>query len=85
MTMLNLCANIFRYMFTSSSRSEATLPTYIFQGLFQNPKQNDYVKYVRYYFLVYVYVKFQIRSNTANLYFPGTFPNNHYKVMMLNL
>ena len=62
-----LWANIFRCMFTSSSRSEATLPTYIFQGLSPNPKQNDDVTSVTQYFSVYVYVEFQIRSNTANL------------------
>ena len=44
MTMLNLWANIFRYMFTSSSRSDETLANYTFQGLSKKTIQNDDVK-----------------------------------------
>ena len=36
MTMLLLRLHVFRYMFTSRSRSEETLPNYIFWGTFES-------------------------------------------------
>ena len=69
-TMLILRLNILRYMFTSSSRSAETLPNWI---LFRDPQQKVWSNYnvnsVTQYFSVYIYVEFQIRGNTAKLYF----------------
>ena len=39
-------------------------------------KGDDDVNSVSQYFSVYVYVEFQIGSNTANLHFSGTFPKS---------
>ena len=77
--------NIFRYMFTSSSRSEKTLPNWIFQGPSKNIWRNDHVNSVTQCFSVYVYGEFQIRGNTAKLYFFRDLQNMYEEMTMLIL